>query len=137
MLFLRIISWKGASRFNGGVCFSDGCLHFQMGGMSHGEGFGFGGRGGFRKKIIRWGVPPMSPRLWETLVGGCPMEGALVLMGGVFKKNHRMGGGGAPPCLPLWETLYIYIHTHEYLTYIYIHTHVHVYKHTIHIIKII
>ena len=38
MLFLRIISWKGASRFNGGVCFSDGGLHFQMGGMSLGGG---------------------------------------------------------------------------------------------------
>ena len=29
MLFLGIISWKGASRFNGWVCFSDGGFIFK------------------------------------------------------------------------------------------------------------
>ena len=28
VLFLGIISWKVTSRFNGGVCFSDGGIHF-------------------------------------------------------------------------------------------------------------
>ena len=30
-------------------------------------------------------------------------EGAVVLVGGVFKKNRKMGGGAVPP--PLRETL--------------------------------
>ena len=41
------------------------------------------------------------------LSGGMPHGWALVLMGGGFKKNRRMGGGytpHAPP--PLWETLW-------------------------------
>ena len=44
MLFLRIISWKGASRFNGGGCFSDGGgASFLSGGC-----IGFDGGEGFR-----------------------------------------------------------------------------------------
>ena len=41
MLFLGIISWKVASRFNGGGggCFSDGSFTFKLEGAPHGEGF--------------------------------------------------------------------------------------------------
>ena len=62
MLFLGIISWKGASRFNGGSCFSDGGASY----LSEGVG------GGFKKKIVGWGEghPPMLPPLWETLPVG-------------------------------------------------------------------
>ena len=35
MLFLGIISWKSASRFNGGVCFSDGRASFLSGATPH------------------------------------------------------------------------------------------------------
>ena len=61
MLFLGIISWKGASCFNGEFV-------FQMGGSF----------------IFKWGVHPM--------------EGALVLIGGVSK--NIVGWGGCPPCPP-------------------------------------
>ena len=43
MLFLGIISWKGASHFNGGGCFSDGVASFLSGGC-----IGFDGGGGVR-----------------------------------------------------------------------------------------
>ena len=36
MFFLGIVSWKGASRFNEGVCFLDG-----EGDAPHGKGIGF------------------------------------------------------------------------------------------------
>ena len=35
MLFLGIISWKSASRFSGGVCFSDGQASFLSGATTH------------------------------------------------------------------------------------------------------
>ena len=38
MLFLGIISWTGASRFNGGVVFQMGGASFLSGGAPHGEG---------------------------------------------------------------------------------------------------
>ena len=38
MLFLGIISWIGASRFNGGVVFQMGGASFLSGGAPHGEG---------------------------------------------------------------------------------------------------
>ena len=52
MLFLGIISWKGASRFNGwrGLFFSWGGFIFKWG-VSHG-GIGFDGLGSFEKN--RW-----------------------------------------------------------------------------------
>ena len=55
----------------------EGCFMFQRGG------------GGL---FFRWGTSFLS---WG--------EGALVLVGGVFKKNRKMGGGAVPP--PLRETL--------------------------------
>ena len=45
MLFLGIFSWKGASLFSEGVCFSDG------GFFSKWEGFDFDG-GRFSKKVV-------------------------------------------------------------------------------------
>ena len=72
VLFLGIISWKGASYFNGGGCFSDGGgdLIFKWRGAPWG-GIGFDdGRRGVSKKIVGWeGVPPMPSPLWETLLG--------------------------------------------------------------------
>ena len=54
MLFLRITSWKGASRFNGGGCFSDGGASFLSGGC-----IGFdGGGGGVSNKSLGWGGAP-------------------------------------------------------------------------------
>ena len=35
VLFLGIMLWKGASRFNGEVCFSDGGVSFLIGGAGH------------------------------------------------------------------------------------------------------
>ena len=70
MIFLGIISWKGASRFNGGEgCFSDGGTSFLIGGGCPMWGIGFDGRG-FQKKNrwMRGGAPPHVPPLWETLV---------------------------------------------------------------------
>ena len=48
MVFLGIISWKGVSCFNGGVCFSDRGASFLSGGgegVPHGGGINFGGGG--------------------------------------------------------------------------------------------
>ena len=54
MLFLGIISWKGASCFNeggrGGGVFQMGAS-FLRGGVPHGGGIGFGGGGGGSKKL--------------------------------------------------------------------------------------
>ena len=64
--FLGIISWKGASLFNGGGLFFSqrgGGLHFYVGGCPMG---GIGLMGG-SEKIIGWGVPPIPYSLWETL----------------------------------------------------------------------
>ena len=72
MLFLGIISWKGASRFNGGSCFSDGGASYLSEGCAPwGHRFWWGG-GGVQKKIVGWGEghPPMLPPLWETLPVG-------------------------------------------------------------------
>ena len=59
MLFLGIISWKGASRFNGWVCFSDGGFIFKQ------QVYPMGSLvlmvGGFQKKIIGWGGHPGHP----------------------------------------------------------------------------
>ena len=61
MLFLEIISWKGVSCFNGGVCFSDGGASFLSGGgHSIGEHQFWGG--GFLKKNHKMGgATPMPP----------------------------------------------------------------------------
>ena len=76
MLFLGIISWKGASRFNGeGGCFSDrkGFV-FKWGCAPWGVLALMGGR--FLKKIVGWGgVPPCSA---PTM--GNPVNGALFAM---------------------------------------------------------
>ena len=63
VVFLGIISWKDASRFNGGGgCFSDRGASFLSGEAPH---------GGFFEKIRRMGgAPPMPHPLWETLLGG-------------------------------------------------------------------
>ena len=52
MLFLGIISWKGASLFSGGggwVVFKVGGFIFKGGGAPHGEGISFDG--GFEKIV--------------------------------------------------------------------------------------
>ena len=55
MLFLGIISWKGASHFNGGgSCFSDGRGFIFNWRVHHGEGGGV-------EKIIEWGARSMTP----------------------------------------------------------------------------
>ena len=60
MLFLRIISWKGVSCFNGergrGGVFQMGRASFLSGGVPH-EGASTSVGGGFSKKIVRWGNP--------------------------------------------------------------------------------
>ena len=63
VIFLGIISWKGASRFNGGEgCFSDGGTSFLIGGDAPcGASVLMGG--GFKKKSWDEGgcPPPMFP----------------------------------------------------------------------------
>ena len=61
MLFLGIISWKGASRFNegGGGCFSDWGASFLSGGVPWGD-IGFDGRG-FQKKSLDGGGGGVAP----------------------------------------------------------------------------
>ena len=79
MLFLGIISWKGASRFNGGFVFHMGGLIFKWGMHPMGGGIDFDGGGGGSKKIIGceegggWVgalpyAPPTigNPGLWKT-----------------------------------------------------------------------
>ena len=70
MLFLGIISWKGASRFNGrrGACFSDGGGFIFKWEVCPIGGITFDGGGG-SKKVIGWGGhPPHGPTpLWESL----------------------------------------------------------------------
>ena len=65
VLFLGIISWKSASRFNGGVCFSDGRASFLSGATPHeGTSVLMGGGGGWKKFVVWEGAPPCSP-LWK------------------------------------------------------------------------
>ena len=58
MLFLRIISWKGASGFNGGVCFSGGGASFLSGECPMGGVFVLMGDG-----------PPPPPTMGNPGVG--------------------------------------------------------------------
>ena len=68
MLFLGIISWKSASRFNGGVCFSDGRASFLSGATPHeGTSVLMGGGKGLEKICSMGGCPPMLPTV-ETLL---------------------------------------------------------------------
>ena len=58
MLFLGIISWKSASRFNGGVCFSDGRASFLSGATPHeGTSVLMGGGRGWKKFVVWEGAP--------------------------------------------------------------------------------
>ena len=69
VLFLGIILWKGASRFNGerGVCFSDWEGFIFKWGVCTMGGITFDVGGG-SKKIVGCGHPPHGPTpLWETL----------------------------------------------------------------------
>ena len=59
MIFLGIISWKGASLCSGGVCFSDGRLHFKVGCLLHGTKVGFDGVS--EKNCRMKGEPPPIP----------------------------------------------------------------------------
>ena len=59
VLFLGIISWRGVSCFNGGICFSDGRASFLSWGMPHRGASVL--IGGFSKKIAGWGSPPLMP----------------------------------------------------------------------------
>ena len=62
MPFLGIISWNGASRFNGrGIVFSDGEPSLLNEGCPMG-GIGFDGGGGCFEKNVGWGAPP-SPTM--------------------------------------------------------------------------
>ena len=70
MLFLGIISWKGTSRFNGGIVFQmEGASFLSGAGAPWGASVLMGGS----KKIDGWGDAPPShaphalPQLWETL----------------------------------------------------------------------
>ena len=53
----------------GGDCFSDGGLHFQVGGAPWGgHRFSWGWRGGLNKIVgWWWGAHPHAPTLWEAL----------------------------------------------------------------------
>ena len=71
MLFLGIISWKGATCFKRG-CFSDwGRASFLSGGAQWGILVLM--EGGVSRKIVGWEErnppPPDGPPLWETLGG--------------------------------------------------------------------
>ena len=58
VFFLRIISWKGTSRFNGGGCFSDGVgfiFKWERGAPLRGIGFDGGGWGRFRRTLLDGG----------------------------------------------------------------------------------
>ena len=74
MLFLGIVSWKGASCFNGGgggVVFQiEGGFIFKWGGAPHGWSISFDG-GVFKKKCRMGGVPPMPPNYGKP----CPLPG--------------------------------------------------------------
>ena len=48
VLSLGIMLWKGATHFNGGVCFSDGGVSFLIGGV--------GGGTPWRASFLMWGV---------------------------------------------------------------------------------
>ena len=61
VLFLGIMLWKGASHFNGKVCFSDGGVSFLIGGGHLMEGIIFDGGGGFGKIMDEWRSPPCPP----------------------------------------------------------------------------
>ena len=61
VLFLGIISWRGVSCFNGGICFSDGRASFLSLGMPHRGASVL--MGGFSKKIAGWGGTP-APRCY-------------------------------------------------------------------------
>ena len=54
----------------------------------------YNGGGGL---FFRWGASFLS--------GGTPWGASILVWGGDFKKNHKMGGvgGGAPHALPLWR----------------------------------
>ena len=68
MLFLGIISWKVTSRFNGGVCFSDGGDSFlSRTGMPHG-GHWFCWRGVEKNCRIGGGNPEAPGGLRVKLV---------------------------------------------------------------------
>ena len=72
VLFLGIISWKGASYFNGGGCFSDGGgdLIFKWGGAPWGASVLMMGGGGFRKKLLDGrGCPPCPPHYGKPCWG--------------------------------------------------------------------
>ena len=67
MLFLGIILWKGASCFNGEVCFSDGGgLFFKWEMCPMGGGIILMGGGGVKKKKDRGGGCP-APMLPPTM----------------------------------------------------------------------
>ena len=58
---LQPCKWKGATRFNGGGCFSDGGASFLSGGALHGGASILVG-GGVRNKSLDGGCPP-SPTM--------------------------------------------------------------------------
>ena len=71
MLFLRIISWKGASRFNegGGFIFKWGVRPIGGGGID------FDGGGRVSKKIVGWGGrPPPNPPPHPHYGKPCPRK---------------------------------------------------------------
>ena len=65
VLFVGIISWKGASRLNGGFVFQMGEGFIFKRGHPMG-GIGFDGKG-FRKKIVRWAGDTMRTLAWSKM----------------------------------------------------------------------
>ena len=66
VLSLGIMLWKGATHFNGGVCFSDGGVSFLIGGGGHPmEGIIFD-VGGLEK--ISWDGGRCPPLYWKTSI---------------------------------------------------------------------
>ena len=61
VLFLGIMLWKGASHFNGEVCFSDGGVSFLIGGGGTSWRASFLMGGGFGKIMDEWRSPPCPP----------------------------------------------------------------------------
>ena len=92
LLFLGIISQKGALRFNrgaGGVFEMRGFIFKSEGGVPHEGGISF--NGGFSKKIVGWvGAHAPPPPLWETLQGCSKVEFQRPFFLGSFSEIMKM-----------------------------------------------
>ena len=88
MLFLGIISWNGASRFNGAAVFQIGGFIFKLGGSTPWGEIGFDGW--ISKRNLRMGGhPPMAPQC-ETLKGIQCSACIAFMKGKLFLKERQL-----------------------------------------------